>query len=599
MPNLWSILHHRTGQGDVITYNGVTAKTAKEKANIFNAYFSSVFRPPSTACKNMPRAESEGNISEVTLDVDEVGQFLRDLDTSKACGPDGIPPRILQECALEIAPSICELFNRSLHTGNVPSEWKSANVTPVHKKDLKEPAEHYRPISLLPIVGKVLERCVCNRLYDHVKHLITKSQHGFLRRKSCVTRLLSVLHIIGQFLDKNIQTDVIYLDFAKAFDSVDHQILLHKLASYGVTGQLYNWFVDYLSGRRQRVVVNGVTSSWAPVTSGVPQGSLLGPILFVIFIKDLPDILPDETLAALYADDTKLYKSITSIGDCENLQQALTELDQWNRENNLDFNDSKCKVLTITRRKLPLTYAYHMNSKELSRVHKEKDLGVYINDNSSWHNHVDAITAKGNKMLGMLKRACPLLTDTKVRRTLYLTLVKSQLSYATEVWSPPTIKMRSKVESVQRRATSWIMQAKRGEVSYKQRLITLSLLPLCYDREIKDLVFFFKALYGRIDLDVHSFVSFNNNGRTRLCTNPSLTLKVPLCKSKTFQSSYFNRLVKLWNHVCKIAPSTTFASLSSFKRSLRAAYGNLVMTTFDVDLPCTWTLVRDCPCHIS
>ena len=215
-----------------------------------------------------------------------------------------------------------------------------------------------------------------------------KSQHGFLRRKSCVTQLLSVLHIIGQSSDKNIQTDVIYLDFAKPFDSVDHQILLHKLASYGVTGQLYNWFVNYLSGRSQRVVVNKATSSWAPVISGVLQGSLLGPILFVIFINDLPDILPDETLAALYADDTKLYKSITSIGDCENLQQALTKLDQWYRENNLDFNDSKCKVLTITRRKLPLTYAYHMNSKELSRVHKEKDLGVYINDNLSWYNHM-------------------------------------------------------------------------------------------------------------------------------------------------------------------------------------------------------------------
>ena len=189
----------------------------------------------------------------------------------------------------------------------------------------------------------------------------------------------------------------------------------------------------------------------------------------------------------------------------------------------------------------------------------------------------------------------------------YLAKIESSLcdnpkmfwSYHKSILHHRTGKMRSKVESVQRRATSWIMQAKRGEVSYKQRLITLSLLPLCYDREIKDLVFFFKALYGRIDLDVHSFVSFNNNGRTRLCTNPSLTLKVPLCKSKTFQSSYFNRLVKLWNHVCKIAPSTTFASLSSFKRSLKAAYGNLVMTTFDVDLPCTWTLVRDCPCHRS
>ena len=152
--------------------------------------------------------------------------------------------------------------------------------------------------------------------------------------------------------------------YAKAFDPVDHQILFHKLASYGVTDQFCDWFVDYLSGRRQRVVVNGATSSLAPVTSGVPQGSFLGP-LFVIFINELPDILPDETLAALYADGTKLHKSITSIGDCENLRQTLTDLDQLNRENNLDFNDSKCKVLTITRRKLPLTYACHMNSKEL------------------------------------------------------------------------------------------------------------------------------------------------------------------------------------------------------------------------------------------
>ena len=146
--------------------------------------------------------------------------------------------------------------------------------------------------------------------------------------------------------------------------------------------------------------------------------------------------------------------------------------------------------------------------------------------------------------------------------------------------------MRSTVERVQRRATSWILQAKRGEIAYKQRLITLGLLPLCYEREIKDLVFFFKALYGHIDLDVHSFVSFVNNGRTRLSRNPSLTLKIPFCKSKTFQSSYFNRLVKLWNHVCKILPSTTFASLSIFKRSLKATYANLVTATFDVDMPC-------------
>ena len=195
------------------------------------------------------------------------------------------------------------------------------------------------------------------------------------------------------------------------------------------------------------------------------------------------------------------------------------------------------------------------------------------------------------------KRTCPLLTNTTVRRTLYLTLVRSQLSYATEVWSPHTTKLISKVESVQRRATAWILKSKRGEISYKQRLTTLNLLPLCYEREITDLVFFFKALHGNIDLDVRTFVSFVNNGRTRLCQNPTLTLKNPYCKSSTFQASYFNRIVKIWNYACKILPPTSFASLSSFKRNIKDTYKHSLDAKFDIDMSCTWTLVPDCCCH--
>ena len=501
-----AILHHRAAQNHKITYNGVTAKTAKERSNIFNTYFSSVFRPPSTCLTSdicdLPQPSETNELSNITLDVEEVAQSLSYLDISKSCGPDGIPPLLLQECSFQIAPSICDLFNHSLHIGHIPSEWKSANITPVHnyKKGRKEPAENYRPISLLPILGKVLERCVCLRLYDHVKHLLTSLQHGFLRQRSCVTQLLSVLHIIGQSLDKNTQTDIVYLDFAKAFDSVDHKILLHNLKSYGVSGQLHAWFADYLSGRFQRVMVDGTASQWAAVTSGVPQGSILGPVV---------------------------YRSIKSEADCENLQEALTNLVCWSHNNNLDFNQSKGKVLTITRKKNPLVYPYHMNSKELLRVENEKDLGVCVNGNLAWDDHINTITCKANKMLGLLKRTCPRLRNTTVRRTLYLSLVRSQLSYATEIWSPITVKLRSRVESVQRRATAWILKSKRGKISYLQRLMTLNLLPLCYEREITDLVFFFKALYGSTDLDVKTFVSFTNNSHTHLCQNPSSSLKFP------------------------------------------------------------------------
>ena len=211
-------LHHE------ITFNEITAKSAKDKATLFNAYFSSVFRSPTTysksgVCEPLHLSEVE-ELSNITLDP-EVARTLYYLDTSKACGPDGIPTRLLQECSFQIAPSICDLFNHSLHTGQIPTEWKSANVTPVHKKDRKEPAKYYRPISLLPILGKVLERSVRFRLYDHVKHFISKLQHGFPRQRSCVTQLLPVLHTIGQDLD-NKPT------------SVDRNILLHKLKLCGV-----------------------------------------------------------------------------------------------------------------------------------------------------------------------------------------------------------------------------------------------------------------------------------------------------------------------------------------------------------------------------
>ena len=175
---------------------------------------------------------------------------------------------------------------------------------------------------LLPIVSKVLERCVYTNFYSHILHLITPYQHGFLRNRSCVTQLLSVLHSIGNNLDKNTQTDIVYLDFVKAFDSVDHSILLQKLKCYGVTGNLLGWFADYVNNRRQRVVVDGVASRWAPVTSGVPEGSILGPVLFVIFINDIPEVT-DGTSPALFADDTKVYKDVRSVTDCEKLQQTL------------------------------------------------------------------------------------------------------------------------------------------------------------------------------------------------------------------------------------------------------------------------------------
>ena len=251
----------------------------------------------------------------------------------------------------------------------------------------------------------------------------------FCRRSLPKTKeklLLSVLHSVGKNCDNNIQTDILYLDFAKAFDSVDHAILLENLERYGVAGHLHDWFKNYLEDRQQRVIVDGFTSSWAPVTSGVPQGSLLAPILFIIFINHLPSALPDGTLTALYADDTKLYRSILLYLDADKLQQALTNLDSWSLHNNINFSASKCKVLTETRTKNPVRYDYHLDHVDLQHVNKEKDLGVMITSRLTWETRVLIVTAKANKLLGLLCRTCPTLTNIKARRSLYLALVKSK-----------------------------------------------------------------------------------------------------------------------------------------------------------------------------
>ena len=363
------------------------------------------------------------------------------------------------------------------------------------QKDSKEDAKNYRPISLLPIVSKVLARCVGNRFYDHFKDLISALQHGFLPNRSCVTQLLSVLHTVGQSLDNNIQSDMIYLDFAKAFDTVDHSALLAKFRLYGVKGQLFRWFKDYLTERTQRVVLENVASHWSPVTSGVPQGSILGPLLFTLFINDLPDEAAYGVKVALYADDAKLYRNVTSAEHCDLIQDTLSNMHFWSQRNNIRFNKSKCKVLTVTRKKTPIVFDYTLDGTALTRASEEKDLGVIITSTLSWDSHIHTITAKANKLLGLLKRTCPLLSSVSVRRSLYLSLVKSQLCYATQVWSPAYVTLNAKVEQVQRRASRWILRTRKDESSYKERLILLDLLPLSLDRELKDLIFVYKCLY--------------------------------------------------------------------------------------------------------
>ena len=356
-------------------------------------------------------------------------QLLSKLDVNKAAGPDGITNRILKETAAEIAPSLSSLFNLSLSTG----------VFPVFKKGSKDHFENYRPISLLSNVSKLMERCVLAKRRDHMDQLIYENQHGFMPGKSCTTQLVQVLDSIGKQLDRGRQSDIIYLDMSKAFDTVRHTVLLQKLEEFKITGSLHSWFSSYLCGRRQRVTIPGGVSPYLPVTSGVPQGSILGPVLFLIYVNDRPKCVSSRSSVAFFADDTKLIKTINSIEDAQLLQQDLNNVNNWATSSGLTFNEIKTKAQTITRKRLPVLHQYTLNGQDIAKTDAERDLGIWVTRDLTWSMQVGVQSSAANKLLGCVRRGVMEVPDTGVRRTIYLAIARSHLGYSTQVRSPQSV----------------------------------------------------------------------------------------------------------------------------------------------------------------
>jgi len=319
---------------------------------------------------------------------------------------------------------------------SIPESWKTANITPLFKKGDKRDPSNYRPISLTSVVCKVLERLIRDHLMNHLKmnNLLSNKQYGFIPGRSVSLQVLTVMNDWTKTLDKGESVDVIYLDFLKAFDSVPHRRLIHKLKSLGVHTQIIQWIENFLTGRTQKVVYNGHNSAAETVGSGIPQGTVIGPGSFLTFIDDITDDI--NSAIYLFADDTKAYRSINQFHDCNQLQSDIDKLDSWSRNWLLHFNQTKCKVMTIG--KSDIRHDYHMSKQDgtvmnIERSKSERDLGVLVDEQLSFAEHIHKISCKANGIMAVIRRTYSNL-DISCFLLLYKALVRPHLEYCATVW---------------------------------------------------------------------------------------------------------------------------------------------------------------------
>ena len=457
-------------------------------AEEFNNFFHSTFSPPSNFflpdVSNLPTPSRQLNKIDITkADIFEAMQIL---DVTKTTGCDRIHPKVLKMNTLALLDPIYDLFSTSLQQQTLPLEWKTHKICPVPKKGDRLKVSNYRPISLLCILSKVLESIIYQKIIDFVLQNISEVQFGFIKGRSCLSQLISSFSLIHNALDNKQVVDAVYLDFSKAFDSVSHQELLYKLWRFGITGPLWHWFRNYLTDRSHFVYFDGEQSQSLPVLSGVPQGSILGPLLFTIFINDLPDSISHAS-CFMFADDVKLIQAIASLQDEQQLQLDIDSVTIWCQVWNMYVNHNKCNTVRFSTKKQHNPSHYYVSNNEIQHDERHKDLGLTIDGLISWSEHYNNICRKAYSSLNLIRRSVSPTSPLFLKKQPYLALVKSHLTYCCQLWRPRYVKDVLALERVQRKATKFILNDYSS--GYKQRLLSLNMLPLMYWYELQDLIF--------------------------------------------------------------------------------------------------------------
>ena len=549
--------------------DGFLKSDSTSKANILNEQFVSVFTKEDTSSLPDKGPSPYPSMPNIEVNWKGVHKLLKGLKPYKATGPDSIPAFILKAAADELAPILARIYQSSLDSGQVPTDWRDAWIVPVFKKGEKHKAAKYRPVSLTSITCKLLEHIIHSNVMAHFdKHDILKdNQHGFRKRRSCETQLAVTIQELASSLSKGNQVDIILLDFAKAFDKVAYSRLLYKLDFYGIRNQTNSWIKSFLENRRQEVVLDGSHSDQSDVLSGVPQGTVLGPLLFLAYINDMPESLRSSD-CRLFADDSLLYCAVNKASDCQLLQQDLTALEQWEADWQMSFNPSKCTVIRVhTGRKVKFQSSYRLHGQTLEVVDGSKYLGVTVTDNLSWSKHVSAIAGKAHRSLGFLRRNFK-HCSRQVKAATYTTVVRPVMEYAAPVWDPYRQADIKALDEVQRRAARYVYNdyTTRTPGCVTDMVKDLEWESLQDRRQISRLCLLYKIQHGLVDIDKAAYLK-PGDSRTR----SHMGFYQEHTRHEVYFNSFFPRTIREWNRLP--ASITSSATVDGFRASLFTRLG--------------------------
>jgi hypothetical protein len=553
------------GLPTLVTSDGVLLESDESKAVEFNKYFASNYSKPDGIPVPLSISHQQVTSHNINFEPFAIQKVLKQLPGSVSSGPDGIPSLMLKKLAIPLAEPLSRMFNLSFQTSCVPANWKIAHIVPIPKVINSSSITDYRPISLTSNICKTMEKLISTELINHCQKLgiFQKFQYGFLPGKSCELLLLNCVHKWINNTNKKIPTDLVSIDFAKAFEKMSHPMLLQKLTALGVHPKIIAWIDSYLQIRLQMVKIGQATTELLEATSGAAQGSRLAPILFIISLFDLPSLLRFVCIV-FYADDAYISAGVRNEAESVLFQADLNIIGKWSVDNKLPINAKKTKAMQLGG-KLNLGFRYTIHNEPIEVVEKQLALGVWLDSDLNFDLQTIELANKCNRTVGGIKYS---FRNRNIEKLciMFNSLVRTKLEYCSAVWNPISVHNVNLIETVQRRFSKWFPTMK--DLSYPDRLIEFNMETLEFRRIIHDLVLVYKMAHDSDKTEFDEFFELESTSSVHLTRGHTLKIKKLRAGSKQQSDFWSFRVVNLWNKLL----NTTVRAQSS------AAFRNALVT---------------------